>query len=91
MKREKTSTMPKPKRGEVWLVRFPFSDLTSAKLRPALALVVHGEDVIVMGIFSRVLAGTLRRTWVRIEDSHPAFARISSSGPDPNSFFIGRW
>ena len=68
--------MPKPKRGEVWLVRFPFSDLTSTKLRPALALVVHGEDVIVMGIFSRMPAGTLRRTWVRIEDGHPAFARI---------------
>lgn len=41
-----------------------------------MALVVHGEDVIVIGIFSRVPAGTLRRTWVRVEDSHPAFARI---------------
>jgi mRNA interferase MazF len=68
--------MPKPKRGEVWLVRFPFTDLTSAKLRPALVLAVHGEDVIVVGIFSRVPAGTLRKTWVRIEDSHPVFARV---------------
>jgi hypothetical protein len=31
MPQAKTSTMPKPKRGEVWLVRFPFTDLTSTK------------------------------------------------------------
>jgi len=36
--------MSKPKRGEVWLVRFPFTDLTSTKLRPALVWAVHGED-----------------------------------------------
>ena len=68
--------MPRPKRGEVWLVRFPFTDLTSTKLRPALVLAVHGEDAIVAGIFSRVPAGTLRRTWVLVEDHHPAFRRI---------------
>jgi len=32
MKKAKMSTMPKPKRGEVWLVRFPFTDLSSTKL-----------------------------------------------------------
>ncbi|GAG24394.1 unnamed protein product, partial [marine sediment metagenome] len=31
--------MLRPERGEVWLVRFPFTDLTSTKLRPALVLV----------------------------------------------------
>ncbi|MGA7874882.1 MAG: hypothetical protein WCA08_04405 [Desulfoferrobacter sp.] len=45
--------MRRPERGEIWLVRFPFTDLTTTKLRPALVLAVHGEDVIVMGIFSR--------------------------------------
>jgi mRNA interferase MazF len=65
--------MPKPKRGELWLVRFPFTDLTSTKLRPALVLAVHREDVVVMGIFSRVPGGTLRETWVQIEDRHPEF------------------
>jgi len=64
---------PRPKPGEVWLVRFPFSDLTPSRLRPALVWAVHGEDVIVMGIFSRVPTETMRRTWVRIEDHHPAF------------------
>jgi mRNA interferase MazF len=64
-----------PKRGEVWLVRFPFSDLATTKLRPALVLAVHGEDVIVIGIFSRVPATVLRGTWVKIEDRHAAFVR----------------
>lgn len=68
--------MPKPKRGEVWLVRFPFTDLSSTKRRPALVLAVHGEDVIVLGIFSRIPSGTLRKTWVKIEDGHPAFPQI---------------
>ena len=68
--------MPKPKRGEVWLVRFPFSDLSSAKRRPALVLAVHGEDVIVLGIFSRVPSRPLRKTWVKIEDDHPTFPQI---------------
>jgi len=67
--------MPRPKRREIWLLRCSFSDLTSAKVRPALASAVHGEDVIVVGIFSRVPAGALRKTWVQIEDRHPAFAR----------------
>lgn len=67
---------PKPQRGEVWLVRFPFTGLTSAKLRPALVWSVHREDVIVMGLFSRIPAGTLRETWVRIGDDHTAFSQI---------------
>jgi mRNA interferase MazF len=67
--------MSKAKRGEVWLVRFPFSDLASTKSRPALVLAVHGQDIIVMGIFSRIPATPLRKTWVNLEDSHPAFKR----------------
>ncbi|MBE9581783.1 MAG: type II toxin-antitoxin system PemK/MazF family toxin [Proteobacteria bacterium] len=68
--------MAKPRRGEVWLVRFPFTDLTSTKLRPALVWAVHGEDIIVVGIFSRVPAGTLRKSWLLIEDQHSDFSRI---------------
>jgi len=68
--------MPKPKRGEVWLVRFPFTDLSSTKRRPALVLAVHREDLIVLGIFSRIPSGPLRKTWVKIEEGHPAFPQI---------------
>jgi len=70
--------MSKPKRGEVWLVRFPFTDLTSTKLRPALVWAVHGEDMVILGIFSRSPTGALCKTWVRIEEGHPAF---SQTGP----------
>ncbi len=66
--------MPRPERGEIWLVRFPFTDLTTTKLRPALVLAVHGEDVIVMGIFSRIPDRTLRKTWLLVEDTHAEFA-----------------
>ena len=68
--------MVKPRRGEVWLVRFPFTDLTSTKLRPALVWAVHGEDIIVLGIFSRVPARTFRKSWLLIEDQHSDFSQI---------------
>jgi mRNA interferase MazF len=66
---------PKVKRGEVWLVRFPFSDLTSTKRRPALVLSVQGEDVIMVGIFSHLPSGSLRKTWVRLDVAHPDFSQ----------------
>lgn len=65
----------KAKRSEIWLVRFPFSDLTSAKRRPALVLAVYGEDVIVVGIFSRIPRGSLRKTWIRLAASHADFVQ----------------
>lgn len=68
--------MVKPRRREVWLVRFPFTDLTSTKLRPALVWAVHGEDIIVLGIFSRVPARTFRKSWLLIEDQHSDFSQI---------------
>jgi len=67
--------MPKPKRGEIWLVRFPFTDLASTKVRPVLVWAAHGEDIIVVGIFSRLPARPMRPTWVLIEEGHPDFPR----------------
>jgi len=66
--------MPTPKPGEVWLVRFPFTDLTTTKLRPAFVLATHGEDIIVAGIFSRVPA-KLRATWVLIDEQQIEFGQ----------------
>ena len=68
--------MMKPRRGEIWLVRFPFTDLTSTKLRPVLLWVTHGEDSIVMGFFSALPKDSkLKKTWVLIKDSDSAFKR----------------
>ena len=66
--------MPRPKSGEVWLVRFPFTDLTTTKLRPALVLATHGEDIISLGVFSRI-PETLRQTWVLIDDRDARFGQ----------------
>jgi mRNA interferase MazF len=63
----------RPKVSEIWLVRFPFSDLTSTKLRPALVLVTHREEFIILGIFSKIPIGELSDFWVLISDEHPEF------------------
>lgn len=73
--KKKISTKPTPRRGEIWLVRFPFTDLAATKVRPALVVAVHGEDAIVVGIFSRLPAGTTRSTWVQLPDTDADFAR----------------
>ena len=65
--------MTKPKHHEVWLVRFPFSNLTSTKLRPALVIAVHREELIILGIFSKIPVSDLRENWVLISDTHPEF------------------
>ena len=62
-------------RGEVWLARFPFTDLSSTKVRPVVVLAVFGEDVVVVGVFSRVPARPLRETWVLIEEGERNFAQ----------------
>ena len=70
-----TTLQMETERSEVWLVRFPFTDLSSTKLRPAVVLAVFGEDVVVVGVFSRVLARSLRETWVVIEEREQGFAQ----------------
>ena len=62
-----------PNSGEIWLVKFPFSDLTSAKLRPALILATHREEVIILGIFSKIPVENLRNSLVLIKDSDTQF------------------
>ena len=67
--------MSNPNPGEIWLVRFPFSDLTAAKVRPALVLATYKQDVIILGIFSKIPTGTLSQNWVLMADSHPEFSQ----------------
>ena len=47
-----TTSQMRAKRGEIWLVRFPFTDLSSTKVRPAVVWAVFGEDAVVVGVFS---------------------------------------
>ena len=67
--------MLNPKPGEIWLVRFPFSDLTSTKVRPALVLANHRQDVIILGIFFKVPPGIPENTWVLINDRQSDFTQ----------------
>jgi mRNA interferase MazF len=67
--------MIKPKPLEIWLVRFPFSDLTATKLRPALILSMHREELIILGIFSKVPTDDLSENWVLISETHTDFTK----------------
>jgi len=63
----------KPKINEIWLVCFPFSDLKTNKLRPALVIAIHREEVIILGIFSKIPNDNLRETWVLVSDQDSEF------------------
>jgi mRNA interferase MazF len=58
--------------GFVVLVNFPFTDLQSSKVRPALIITIKGEDVIILGIFSKI-PEKLQPAWIRIDELDPAF------------------
>lgn len=64
-----------PKIHEIWLVAFPFSNLASHKLRPALVLAVHRQEAIILGIFSKIPDGDLPETWVLVSDKDKSFER----------------
>jgi len=64
--------MTKFEPGTIVLVHFPFTDLQSSKLRPALVLSTKGEDIIILGIFSKV-PEKLQASWIIIDESNAAF------------------
>jgi len=68
-------TRLKPKRMEIWLLRFHFTDLSSSKVRPALIVATYEEDSIVLGIFSRVPQSEIKDTWILIYNSDQNFVQ----------------
>ena len=64
--------MPTYEPGTVVLVNFPFTDLQSSKVRPALVLTGKGEDVIILGIFSKV-PDEIRESWIMVDKVDPNF------------------
>jgi mRNA interferase MazF len=65
---------PRLFRGDVVLTRFPFTDLTGAKLRPAIVVSKGqiGDDLILMAVSSVLRADP--ETDYTIESSHPEFS-----------------
>ena len=58
--------------GEIVLINFPFTNLTDSKIRPALVISEKKEDIIVIGIFSKI-PDVLEDSWVQIEENESYF------------------
>lgn len=62
------------KPGDIVLINFPFTDLLSSKVRPAIIIAVKGEDVIILGIFSKI-PETIQESHVVIDGSAEYFTK----------------
>lgn len=67
-------------KGKIILVHFPFTDLSSTKLRPALVIHESDADVVVAFISSRVPAQDSGSELI-IAETHPDFPRTGLKVP----------
>jgi mRNA interferase MazF len=72
-------------KGKIVLVHFPFTDLTSSKLRPALVLYESADDVIVAFISSKVPSRIIPSDLVLSADN-PAFRSTGLKTPSVIKF-----
>jgi len=66
-------------KGKIVLIPFPFTDLTTTKLRPALVLFEGRNDVVVAFISSRVPQRPAP-TEIIVKETHPEFKRTGLKG-----------
>ena len=72
--------MEKPVAGEVVVIAFPFSDLSSSKRRPVLVLAsLRGNDVILAQIASRMVNRAAGTQHSAVADSSLIYERMSDS------------
>lgn len=62
------------KPGDVVLVNFPFTDLISSKVRPAVVIAAKGEDVIILGIFSKI-PEKIQESWFIVDETDDYFTK----------------
>jgi mRNA interferase MazF len=44
-------------------------------MRPALVIARHRQELIILGIFSKIPSGDLRETWVLVPETYSNFAQ----------------
>ncbi|TLZ86172.1 MAG: type II toxin-antitoxin system PemK/MazF family toxin [Methanobacteriota archaeon] len=59
--------------GSLVTISFPFTDLTAVKRRPALILIVQGEDLVVCGVTSKI---SRHRDAIPLDDRGMAEGRL---------------
>ena len=59
--------------GSLVTVSFPFTDRSTIKRRPALVLIVHGEDLVVCGVTSKI---SRRRDAIPLDDREMVEGRL---------------
>ncbi len=62
------------KAGDIVLINFPFTDLLSSKVRPAIVITTKREDVIILGIFSKI-PEKIQESWFVIEETAEYFIK----------------